>query len=67
MTGRADIVLAGRHKIFEADQCEISGHWVHAEGRWRTRTGANYATISYSEPCRYTWPHRSIAEVRWAA
>ena len=67
MTGRADIVLADRRGIFEADQCEISANWIHAEGRWRTRTGANYSTISYSEPRRYTWPHRSIAEVRWVA
>lgn len=67
MTGRADIVLADRRGIFAAEHCEISGNLIHAEGRWRTRTGANYATITYSEPRRYTWPLRSIKEVRWAA
>jgi len=67
MTGPADIRISGRPGVFEADQAEVTGEWLHAEGRWRRRVGGNHADHSYGQQMAYSWPSRSVEEVRWGA
>lgn len=62
MTGPAEIRLKGRSGMFVADRCQITGNWIHAEGRWRTRLASG---LGWSEPRAYTWTNRIVEEVRW--
>lgn len=66
MTGTAEIRVAGHgSEMFVADTCTVEGPWLHAQGRWRTRVGANYADLRWSKPTSYTWPVAEVLEVRW--
>ena len=67
MSGAAEIRIGGRVGIFVADTCTVDGSWLHVEGRWRTRGGANNAELRWSEPAAYSWPVSEVVEVRWAA
>lgn len=66
MTGAAEVLLAGRPGVFVAHACRIDGGAVFARGRWRYRTGANYADVRYSDDRTYTWPLSRCDEIRWA-
>lgn len=67
MSGAAEIRLADRAgRVFAADKATIEGPWLHAEGRWRSRTGANYSESRFSEPMAYTWNAAHVVEVRWS-
>lgn len=66
MTGPAEIRLVDRAgRMFVAEKATIEGPWVHAEGRWRSRVGANNSDFSFSAPMAYTWNAAQVAEVRW--
>jgi hypothetical protein len=67
MTGAAEIRVAGHPgEMFVADSCTVEGPWLHAEGRWRTRVGANHADLRWSDPTSYTWQSAAVLEIRWA-
>lgn len=65
MTATAELRIDSRRGVFVADECEIDGPWVHAAGRWRWHTGANYAEVRHSTPQSWTWPAREVREIRW--
>jgi hypothetical protein len=64
MTSRSAVLLF-RGRTFEAESVEIEGGWVHASGRWRRRTGANFATVDYGERVSRSWPRSAVVEIRW--
>lgn len=66
MSRAAEIRVVGHGEMFVADTCRVEGPWVHADGRWRTRFGANHNEVRWSEPRAYTWPAGEVAEIRWA-
>jgi hypothetical protein len=63
----AEIRLTGRGGVFVAHACRLSedGLWLHAEGRWRRRLGANHTELRFDEPRAYTWPAGIVLEIRW--
>lgn len=65
MTGAAEVRISGRGGLFIADTATVAGPWLHAEGRWRTRSGANHAELRYGDQAAYTWPASEVTEIRW--
>lgn len=65
MTGRAELRVTHHTGTFVATSCRVEAGWVHVEGRWRRRIGANHCELRYGPLIRRTWPHRTIVEIRW--
>jgi hypothetical protein len=62
----AEIRIADRRsEMFVADACRVTDGWIHAEGCWRTRVGANHADVRWSDLRSYSWPASAVHEVRW--
>jgi hypothetical protein len=66
MTGPAEIRVTGHGQIFVADEAEVDGGWVHVEGRFRARVGANHQDVSWGPRATYSWPVGRVREIRWA-
>lgn len=65
MTGSAEVRIAGRVGLFVADVATVDGLWLHAEGRFRTRVGANHGEFRWGELAAYSWPVGEVVEIRW--
>jgi len=65
VTRPAEILVVDRHGVFIADEAEIDGGWLHAEGRWRTRGGPNNERLTYSERRSYTFACHTVRRIRW--
>ena len=61
----AVVCIRDRREAFKADSAEIVGGWVHAQGRWRRWTGANFATATYGDEVSMSWPRSSVVSIRW--
>ncbi len=66
MIGRAEVRITGRRGVFIAEKCEVTGQWVHVTGRWRRRTGLNYAECEYGRVESRSWPARQVHSIRWS-
>lgn len=65
MSGSAEIRLVDRPGVFIADTCRLENGVIHACGRFRRRTGANHAVLSYGPEQRYSWPLHQTTEILW--
>ena len=65
MTGPAEIRLVDHAGVFVAEACTLEAGVVHARGRFRRRTGANYADVQLGPERAYSWPLRQLLEILW--
>lgn len=63
MNGPAELRVRGR--VFVADTCTLDGGTVTATGRWRWKTGANYAEARYGPLQTCSWSVSRVERIRW--
>ena len=63
--GAAEVRIRGQSGIFIATECTVAGGVVTAHGRWRHRTGANYAETTLGARETLTWPVRRVDRIKW--
>lgn len=61
----AVIRLRDRPGVFVAEECELAGGLVHATGRTRERTGANFSETRWRDRKSVSWPTRRVEQITW--
>lgn len=61
----AELRVRGERCVFVATVCVVDGQLVHAIGRWRDRTGANYSECRWSAQRSYTFGAAELERIRW--
>lgn len=65
MSRPAEVYLRGRDGVFVADSCELTGSWVHMQGRVRRMVGANFAEPRFYAQQDLTVPAREVVRIEW--